>query len=162
MCQVRSDLLCLLRLAVVFRLFRQPALAHLHRPLPPLEHLLARHFIHLRLKHRLPFCVDFLQLVERLPDIYGEAGGDRSSQGGGLPHLRPDDWNAHQVGLRLHAECGIAHSAIHLQLGKLVAAVELHGIEDGLGLEADGFQRGARNVAALGVVRNTNCRTRGQ
>jgi hypothetical protein len=33
-----------------------------------------------------------------------------------------------------------------------VAAVFLHSVEDGFGLEADGFEGGAGDVAALGVL----------
>jgi len=38
-----------------------------------------------------------------------------------------------------------------------VPAVFLHGVEDGFGLEADGFESGTGDVAALGVVCYTNC-----
>lgn len=49
----------------------------------------------------------------------------------------------------LHDEVGVAHSSVDGQLGQRGATVLLHGLEDGLGLEACGLEGGAGNVAAL-------------
>ena len=52
----------------------------------------------------------------------------------------------------MHAEGRVGHAAVDFELGELVAAVELHGVEDGFCLEADGFEGGAGDVAAFGVL----------
>jgi hypothetical protein len=59
--------------------------------------------------------------------------------------------------LRLHAQGGVRHAAVDFELGELVPGVFLHGVEDGFGLEADGFEGGAGDVAALGVLGYADC-----
>jgi hypothetical protein len=58
--------------------------------------------------------------------------------------------------LGLHAEFGVGHAAVDFEFGEFVAGVLLHGVEDGFGLEADGFERCAGDVAAFGVVSNAD------
>ena len=52
----------------------------------------------------------------------------------------------------LHAEGGVGHAAVDFEFCEFVVRVFFHGVEDGFCLEADGFEGGAGDVAALGVV----------
>ena len=141
----------------LFFLLSEPALAHLNCSLPPLEHLLTTRLIHLRLKSSLARCVDFLELIERFPDTRGETRSNCSAESGGFPHFRPYDWDTDQIRLGLHAESGIAHTAVDFQFAQLVAAVFLHSIENGFSLETDGFEGCSRDVASFGVLCDTDC-----
>jgi hypothetical protein len=51
----------------------------------------------------------------------------------------------------LHAEIRVRHSAIHGQFSKRSPTILGHSVEDGFGLEASRFQRGARDVAFLRI-----------
>lgn len=56
----------------------------------------------------------------------------------------------------LHAQIRIAHATINGEFFQGVAAVLLHGVENGFGLEAGCFKGCARDVAALRVLRYTD------
>lgn len=49
----------------------------------------------------------------------------------------------------LHAEVAVTHAAVDGEHVELMPGVLLHGVENGLGLEAGGFERCSRDVALL-------------
>lgn len=55
----------------------------------------------------------------------------------------------------LHDEVGVTHATVDGELGEGGATVLLHGVQDGLGLEAGSLEGGASNVTTLGVRRDT-------
>lgn len=55
----------------------------------------------------------------------------------------------------LHDEVGVTHATVDGELGESGATVLLHGVQDGLGLEAGSLEGGASNVTTLGVCRDT-------
>src|SRR5882724_3782554 len=54
-------------------------------------------------------------------------------------------------GTDLHAKIRVRHSSIDGKFSEWPSTIFSHGVEDGFGLEASRFQRGARNVAFLRV-----------
>lgn len=52
----------------------------------------------------------------------------------------------------LHADIRVTHASVDGQVVELVSTVFLHGIQDGLGLEAGGLKRRASNVPSLGML----------
>ena len=57
----------------------QPPPAHLDCATPLLEHLIAFFFADVGLEDHAVLLVDLLELVKLLPDVDGEAGGDRGA-----------------------------------------------------------------------------------
>lgn len=56
----------------------------------------------------------------------------------------------------LHADVGVAHPSVHSQLGQLMPAVSLHGIENRFRLEACSFHGGSGDVPSLCVLCDTD------
>ncbi|TKW52752.1 hypothetical protein CTA1_7517 [Colletotrichum tanaceti] len=88
--------------------------------------------------------VDVLELVEALPHAHRKACRDGRAKGRRLTHTGAVDRDTDEVGL-------VAHAAVNGELRQGGSAVLLHGVQDGLGLEAGGLEGGAGDVAALGV-----------
>ncbi|KAH6609764.1 hypothetical protein Trco_003110 [Trichoderma cornu-damae] len=90
--------------------------------------------------------VDIVQVLEAVPNTDRQPRGDGGAERRGLAHSRT---HAHKT--YLHNQIRVAHAAVHGELGQRLSAVLLHGAQDGLRLEACGLERGAGDVAALGV-----------
>lgn len=150
-----------------------PALAHLNGLLPAGEAGAGVLGGNLGLEYRAALSVDILEVVKAVPDADSQTGGNGGTQRGRLAHGRAVHGDSDKVGLGLaallawfaregglylysmitylHNKIRVAHAAVNGELSEGLAAVLLHRVEDGLGLEAGGLEGGAGNVAALGV-----------
>jgi hypothetical protein len=59
---------------------------------------------------------------------------------------------------RLHGKIRVRHASIHGKFCQSPAAVLLHSFEDSFRLEASSFKRGSRDMAALRVRCNSDCK----
>lgn len=129
-----------------------PAPTHLHCLVPLLEPLLRLFATLLWLEDLAALAVHLLEVIKLLPHAGSKASSNCRTQRGSLAHGGPVDWDATNVGLCLHAQVRVAQTAIDSENLQLLAAVLLHGVEDGLGLEACGLEGSAGDVALLGVL----------
>lgn len=157
----------LVRVRVSFFLFWSCLLAldpadGLGDSLLPELHLACSSLVSVRgLEHGLVLGVDGVELVKGLPDAHGETGGDGGAQSGGLEHGGAHNVNSKEIGLDLHGNVGVADTAVDAEGLEGLARVLLHGIENGLGLEAHGLETGTADVALLGVLGQTENGTAG-
>jgi len=56
----------------------------------------------------------------------------------------------------LHAKIRVGHTTVHGEMLQVGTGVLGHGFEDGLGLEAGGFEGGTCKVTTLGVGGDTD------
>ena len=86
------------------------------------------------------------QIVEVLPEPDGEPGRVGGAERGRFGDDGADDRDAEHVGLQLHQGVVDRRAAVHLEHFEADAGVLHHRVQDGAGLEADRFERGAREV----------------
>lgn len=151
-------LLLLVALVVFVVVVLEPAAAHLDSLVPLLEPLLGTLARNRGLENLAAGTVDLLKLGGIAPDTSSETGSNGSTESGGFAHGGAINGNTADVSLGLHGEVGVGETAIDSEELELAARVLLHGIKDGLGLEAGSLKSGASNVSLLSVLGDTDCR----
>src|SRR5450759_2631579 len=80
------------------------------------------------------------QILDFRPEPNSQASRISGAQGGGLRHGWPDDRHTQDIGLELHQQFIVYHTAIYLESGQVYAGILVHGVQDFASLEGGGFQ----------------------
>ena len=96
------------------------------------------------------------QVLQVGPEADGQPGGIGGPQGRGFGDLRPDHRHVEDVGLKLHQQRVGDHAAVHLEPGQGHAGIEVHGLDDVMGLVRAGLQNGPGNMSPVGKARQAD------